>query len=125
MEVDTTLASVDTVTTRGGNTRYVVRDADGNEYTTFREEIGGPAQPVRRRSPSPRRVSARSILLRASPADKRSKRADGHRTRAVVRARTARATGAEPRIQSGSGTVRSSSESQSVAALSLGARQSP
>lgn len=44
MEVETTITTVDTVTTRGGNTRYVVRDADGNEYTTFREEIGGQAQ---------------------------------------------------------------------------------
>jgi hypothetical protein len=30
--------------TRTGNVRYVVRDADGNEYTTFRESIGGAAK---------------------------------------------------------------------------------
>ena len=32
--------------TRTGNTRYVVRDADGNEYTTFRESIGKAAKGV-------------------------------------------------------------------------------
>jgi hypothetical protein len=36
-----TLAEVRTVETHGGNVRYVARDADGNEYTTFREQIGG------------------------------------------------------------------------------------
>jgi hypothetical protein len=30
--------------TRGGNARYVARDADGNEYTTFREAIGERAK---------------------------------------------------------------------------------
>ncbi len=35
---------VRTVQTRGGNTRYVVKDADGREYTTFREEIGEHAR---------------------------------------------------------------------------------
>jgi len=29
--------------TRAGNQRYVVRDPDGNEYTTFREAIGSSA----------------------------------------------------------------------------------
>jgi hypothetical protein len=30
--------------TKGGNTRFVLRDADGNEYTTFREQIGAAAK---------------------------------------------------------------------------------
>jgi hypothetical protein len=33
-----------TFDTRGGNVRYVVRDSDGNEYTTFREGIGEEAK---------------------------------------------------------------------------------
>jgi hypothetical protein len=33
-----------TFETRGGNIRYVVRDTDGNEYTTFREGIGEEAK---------------------------------------------------------------------------------
>ena len=40
MEAVSTVQSVQEVETRGGNTRYVVRDTDGNEYTTFRETIG-------------------------------------------------------------------------------------
>jgi hypothetical protein len=40
MESVTTIADVRTSETRGGNVRYAVRDADGNEYTTFREAIG-------------------------------------------------------------------------------------
>ena len=40
MEADITIASVRTFDTRGGNKRYVVRDSEGNEYTTFREHIG-------------------------------------------------------------------------------------
>jgi hypothetical protein len=39
-----TLRDVRTFETSGGNTRYVVRDGDGNEYTTFREAIGEQAQ---------------------------------------------------------------------------------
>jgi hypothetical protein len=38
------LVEVRTAETRGGNTRFVARDADGREYTTFREEIGAHAQ---------------------------------------------------------------------------------
>ena len=30
--------------TSGGNTRFVMRDADGSEYTTFREAIGAAAK---------------------------------------------------------------------------------
>lgn len=44
MEALTTLADVRSMQTRGGNTRYAVRDSEGNEYTTFREEIGSRAQ---------------------------------------------------------------------------------
>lgn len=44
MDVVTTIASVRTFETRGGNQRYVVRDADDNEYTTFREAIGEQAR---------------------------------------------------------------------------------
>jgi hypothetical protein len=35
--------SVRTFDTRGGNVRYVIRDSDGDEYTTFREAIGAKA----------------------------------------------------------------------------------
>ncbi len=44
MDAVTTIADVRTFETRGGNARYVVRDADGNEYTTFRETIGEQAR---------------------------------------------------------------------------------
>ena len=39
-----TLTEVRTFTTSKGNVRYVARDADGNEYTTFREDIGERAK---------------------------------------------------------------------------------
>jgi hypothetical protein len=44
MEKVVTIADVRTFDTRGGNVRYVVRDTDGNEYTTFREGIGQAAR---------------------------------------------------------------------------------
>lgn len=44
MQKEITLERVDTFDTRGGNVRYVVRDEDGNEYTTFREGIGEKAR---------------------------------------------------------------------------------
>lgn len=44
MEVVSTLEDVRSMETRGGNVRYVARDADGNEYTTFREAIGQRAK---------------------------------------------------------------------------------
>jgi hypothetical protein len=39
-----TLAEVRAVETRGGTVRYVSKDTDGNEYTTFREDIGERAK---------------------------------------------------------------------------------
>ena len=39
-----TIADVRTFETRSGSVRYVVRDSDGNEYTTFRERIGEGAK---------------------------------------------------------------------------------
>ena len=36
--------SVERVATRSGNVRYVVRDADGREFSTFRESIGEEAE---------------------------------------------------------------------------------
>jgi len=44
MEAVVTLRDVRTFETRGGNLRYVVRDGDGKEYTTFREAIGQQAE---------------------------------------------------------------------------------
>src|SRR5215216_2930553 len=44
MESDVRIEKVDAVQTRGGNTRYVVRDDQGREYTTFRPSIGAEAQ---------------------------------------------------------------------------------
>jgi hypothetical protein len=43
MEKVTKVASVEAVETRSGKTRYVLRDADGGEYTTFRPRIGEAA----------------------------------------------------------------------------------
>ena len=44
MDAVVEIAEVKTFETKGGNTRFVVRDAGGNEYTTFREAIGEAAQ---------------------------------------------------------------------------------
>ena len=43
MEIDTLIRSVEEVETRSGKIRYVVRDEDGREYTTFRPAIGREA----------------------------------------------------------------------------------
>ena len=43
MENTVQVADVRTFQTRSGNTRYVLRDDSGKEYTTFREEIGKAA----------------------------------------------------------------------------------
>jgi len=44
MEREIFVSDVRTFETKGGNTRYVVRDSDANEYTTFREAIGEAAR---------------------------------------------------------------------------------
>lgn len=44
MEAVVTIDEVRTFETRSGNARYVIRDGDGNEYTTFREGIGNEAK---------------------------------------------------------------------------------
>ena len=44
MEGVVTIAEVEPVKTRSGTIRFVVKDSDGNEYTTFRESIGERAQ---------------------------------------------------------------------------------
>jgi hypothetical protein len=43
MEAEVFVTDVRTFETKGGNTRYVVRNSDGDEYTTFREAIGEAA----------------------------------------------------------------------------------
>ncbi len=43
MEKTIRVADVRTFQTKSGNTRFVLRDGDGSEYTTFREEIGQAA----------------------------------------------------------------------------------
>src|SRR5215217_198866 len=43
MESDVFIQKVEEVETRTGKTRYVVRDGDGREYTTFRPAIGREA----------------------------------------------------------------------------------
>ena len=44
MDKVVTIRDVRTFETRGGNQRYVVRDEDGDEFTTFREGIGQAAR---------------------------------------------------------------------------------
>ena len=43
MDAEIRVESVETTRTRSGNTRYVLRDADGREYSTFRPQIGEAA----------------------------------------------------------------------------------
>lgn len=43
MELDITVQSVEEIETKNGNTRYVVRDGEGREYSTFRPAIGREA----------------------------------------------------------------------------------
>jgi hypothetical protein len=47
MEKEIQVADVTTFETSGGNTRFVLRDAAGDEYTTFREAIGEAALRVK------------------------------------------------------------------------------
>jgi hypothetical protein len=44
METDILVRDVGEDTTRSGHTRYVVRDEEGREYTTFRPQIGQEAR---------------------------------------------------------------------------------
>jgi hypothetical protein len=44
MDAVVRIAAVEAVKTKSGTIRFVVRDTDGNEYTTFRESIGERAQ---------------------------------------------------------------------------------
>lgn len=44
MQADVKIASVEEAQTRSGHTRFVVKDDSGNEYTTFREQIGAAAK---------------------------------------------------------------------------------
>jgi hypothetical protein len=44
METLVTIDQVRTFETSKGNVRYVIRDSDGKEYTTFREAIGDRAR---------------------------------------------------------------------------------
>ena len=44
-----TLAEVRAIDTQRGSVRYVSRDTDGNEYTTFREDIGERAKQLQGR----------------------------------------------------------------------------
>jgi hypothetical protein len=43
MEKEVLVSQVDALRTRNGNTRYVLRDENGNEYTTFKEAIARDA----------------------------------------------------------------------------------
>ena len=43
MEKEVRVADVSAYKTRSGNTRYVLRDDDGDEYTTFKEDIARQA----------------------------------------------------------------------------------
>jgi hypothetical protein len=47
VETETHIESVERSETRNGNTRWVVRDAEGREYTTFRPPIGESAERFR------------------------------------------------------------------------------
>jgi hypothetical protein len=49
MEAEIQVSGVERTETRGGNTRWVIRDGDGREYTTFRPRIGEAAEGVRGR----------------------------------------------------------------------------
>jgi hypothetical protein len=47
MDADIQVDAVERKQTRNGNTRWVVSDADGREFTTFRPHIGEAAERVR------------------------------------------------------------------------------
>jgi hypothetical protein len=47
MDADVQVESVETSETKNGNTRWILRDGDGREYTTFRPPIGKEAERFR------------------------------------------------------------------------------
>jgi hypothetical protein len=49
MDADIQVADVERAETRRGNTRWVVRDGEGREFTTFRPQIGQAAEGFRGR----------------------------------------------------------------------------
>ena len=49
VDAEVLVEDVKTVETRGGNTRYVLRDDSGREYSTFRSEVGERALAFRGR----------------------------------------------------------------------------
>lgn len=46
MKATVDVESVKAIETQSGNTRYVLRDSEGNEYTTFRPQIGASAREI-------------------------------------------------------------------------------
>ena len=84
MEAVTTIDNVRTFETQRGNTRFVVRDNEGREYTTFREAIGEKAQqlkgrPARIEYHEEQRGEYRNVYLdkvEAAPGDSASSDAD-------------------------------------------------
>jgi hypothetical protein len=49
VEAEARIETVERTETRGGNTRFTVRDDQGREYTTFRPRIGEAAEALRGR----------------------------------------------------------------------------
>jgi len=58
------VAEVKAFKTKSGNARYVLRDADGNEYTTFREEIARSCSRSSSRSRSASRRTSSHLVRR-------------------------------------------------------------
>src|SRR3954447_5199150 len=73
MEAVVHLDEVKDIETRGGNVRYVVRDREGNEYTTFGEQIGKRARELEGQTLGSRSTSSSAgstptfISTRSSP----------------------------------------------------------
>ena len=89
METEIDVQRVRRVETRSGSTRFVLEDADGNEYTTFREATGEEAEKYSGRRAliayhEEQRGSYRNVYLdRVSPA--RSKEGTGEATEGPAR----------------------------------------
>ena len=83
MERVVTISEVDPVKTRSGTIRFVVKDTDGNEYTTFRESIGERAQqhqgqPVRIEYHEQQRGQYTNVYLdKVEPAPEAARASDG------------------------------------------------